>query len=201
MTAAFFIPEPSGSMWPSIIWGSVAALCYLTAFSVVWLKEVRSTVKKRAIGAALAILVVFSGISAALSYEGSTRQADLLPHIRSTIEMNVAHNYVKEPLIETLKTYSLEKESSDTASIGQLFLAKYDSLIAEDHFFRYGALNPDQTLKLFVAEAGEDSIVVIAESRYLEGRQADFQNFSGAKGRYQTEGTLTEQGVRYERTN
>ncbi len=200
VAGAFFIPEQSGSMWPSVILSSVAAFLYTVVFSFVWLKEIESSVKRKAIGWTLTVLVVFSFASAAISYEGSSRQTDLLPEIRTTIETNIAETYIKEPLLKTLRAYRVERESDDI-SLESLFKSSYDSLITNDGIFTHSDLKDDATLTIYVSQINSDSVSLIAESEYIDGRDPEFQNFSGNAGQYQTKGILTKEGVHYERTN
>lgn len=200
VTAAFFIPEQSGSMWSSVILGCLAAFLYLIAFSFVWLRKIESPVKRKAIRWALGILMVFSFISAALSYESSSRQSELLSAIRTNIENNIAEIYTKEPLLKTLRAYHLEKKSNDI-SIGSLFKTKYDSLIGRDCVFSYGTLGEESTLMIYLSQLSPDTVSLVAESRYIDGNDPGFKNFSGSTGLFQTQGILTSEGVHYERRN
>lgn len=200
VTGAFFIPEQSGSMWPSVILSSIAAVIYIVVFSFVWLKKIESPVKRKAIGWTMTVLVVFSFISAAISYEGSNRQTELLPEIRTTIETSIAEVYIKESLLKTLRAYHLEQES-DGITLGSIFKSSYDSLITRDSIFSHSDLEDDATLTIYVSQISSDSVSLIAESEYIDGRDPEFQNFSGNTGQYQSKGILTKKGVHYERTN
>ncbi len=197
-TIAFFIPEQSGSLWPSVISSSIVALLYIIVFSIVWLPKIESKTKRIAIAVTFGVLVVFSAASATISYEGSVRQLDLMPEIRTTIETGVAEAFIKDPLLETLRMY----HSDDTnQNMGEVFITKYDSLITKDSLFTYGHRDDDQTLFLYVDEASSDRVVLIGESSYVDGNNAEFTNFSGTTGRYQVRGILTSKGVDYERQN
>jgi len=196
VTGIFFVPEQSGSLWPSVILSSFAAFLYILAFSLVWIKKIQSEQKRKLIGWTLAILVVFSIASASLSYIGSEYQARNLSAIRSTIETNLARIHVREPLTKTLTEYYSEKNKNGDITIGQLFREKYHSLTTTDRIFRQGEM-----LTVYLAKASSDSVVLVAESAYKDGKESTFKNFSGAEGRYETRGILTAEGVRYERTN
>lgn len=199
MTVAFFIPEQSGSMWPSVIASATVAFLYLGFFSAVWLKEIESSTKRKAIAITFTVLFVFSIASAIISYEGSVRQSEVLENIRADIEGDLLYNFVNEPLIRSLgEFYSGDANES---GIGSLFTSRYDSLITEDGEFEFGSRNDDQTLFLYVAENNADSVVVIGESTYLKGENRDFSNYSGNTGRYQVRGILTSKGIDYERQN
>ncbi|MDZ7716855.1 MAG: hypothetical protein U5J95_11645 [Balneolaceae bacterium] len=198
-TGAFFIPEQSGSMWPSLFLSSSAVLIYLAAFCFVWLKKIQSATKRKAIGWTLGILVVFSGISAAISYESSQRQKETLVTIRSTIETGIIQNYVNEPLLKTLRAHA--QGSGDSNDFGKLFRAEYDSLITEEGMLAYDKDRDDNTVFVYMAKASADSLVLIGESAYLKGESSDFKNHSGETGRYQVKGILTSGGIDYERAN
>lgn len=198
VTGVFFIPDQSDSMWDAVILSSIAAFLYLLVFSVVWLKEITSKVKRRAIAVAFVILVTGSCVFAGIQYSHSDRQAEILPQIRTYIEENLAYNYISEPLSETLKAYYT---SGEEAELADLFLAEYDSLISDDNLFSYRDAGGSETFRLYLANAKEDSVVLIGESEYLEGMDSDFPNFSGNEGNYQVKGILTTKGVRYERDN
>ena len=199
VSAAFLIPEPEGSLWPSVLAGSVAALIYLIAFSFVWLKEIESTQKRRAIGWTLGVLAFFSGVSATISYVGSSRQSRLLSVIRTTIERNLAGAKIKEPLLMTFRDY--RSVGSAGTSLSNIFLAKYDSIVTKDGSFNPKSLGEESTLYLYLSKAEGDSVVLVGESRYITGMDPDFKNYSGETGRFQVEGTLTSNGISYERAN
>lgn len=200
VSGAFFIPEQAGSIWPSLFWGSGAAIVYLAVLSLYWLPQIESATKRRAMGWTLGILVFFSGVSAALSYEGTQRQVELLPEIRTTIEKGIAETKIQEPLLKTLRDYH-RQEGEERRSVGNLFRAKYDSLIGSDSLFSYGAADPDGMLHIYVSHLEKDSVVLVAESSYINGREPDFKNFSGNSGQFQMRGILTKNGVRYEQAN
>lgn len=197
---AFFIPEQSGSMWPSVMAASVVAFLYVIAFSAIWLPKIQSSKKRKVIAACFTILLVFSAASALISYEDSVRQRENLSEIRSQIENDLVYGFIHKPLVETLGRFYRNNDAGE--NIGALFTSRYDSLIGQGGLFRYG--NPDsddQTLFLYVSEAKADSVVLIGESSYLEGRNSGFKNFSGNDGRFQVRGILTSKGVDYERQN
>jgi len=195
---AFFIPEQTGSMWPSLILSGSVAFLYLGIFSVVWIRKIESQTKRRVIGSVIAIFLVFSIASAALSYVGSQRQKKTLADIHTSIESSLAETYVKEPLVKTLGSYYASPPDGD---IGKRFKSKYDSLISDDHIFKYVKKDSWRTLHVYVADIEPDSVVLIGESSYIKGKDDVFSNFSGAKGRYQVKGILTSKGVDYEREN
>ena len=196
---AFFIPEQSGSMWPSLFFSSSVVLLYLAAFCFVWLRRISSATSRKAIGWTLGILVICSGISAAFSYESSLRQKETLVNIRSTIERGIIQNYVNKPLLMTLRTHA--QGSGDTDNFGKLFRAEYDSLITGEGMLAYDKDRDDSTVFVYIAKASADSVVIIGESVYLDGEDPDFENYSGAIGKYQVKGILTSGGIDYERAN
>lgn len=198
-TIAFFIPEQSGSMWPSVIASATVAFLYLGFFSAVWLQEVESSTKRKAIAITFSVLFLFSIASAVISYEGSVRQSETLENIRGQLEGDILYNYMHEPLVKTLSNFYSEENSE--SNIGDIFTARYDSLITEDGEFEFGSKYDNQTLYLYIAENSADSIVVVGESAYLKGGNEDFSNYSGNAGRYQVRGILTPKGINYERQN
>lgn len=206
VTAAFFVPAREGSIWPSLIAGGVATLAYLIALSIYGISKIESSAKRKLIITTLFVFVVFSLASASISYEGSKHQTAILPQIRTTIETGIAESYIKKHLLKTMRDYYLEDNLGQNSSLGGIFRAKFDSLITEDRLLLYEGKETysedDQTrLNIFVHTVKPDSIVLITESGYMDGRKTEFENYSGAKGKYQTQGTLTKEGIRYERTN
>lgn len=203
---AFFIPAQEGSIWPSIIAGGIASLIYLIAFSFYGIRKIKSSGKRKLVTTTMILLVVFSLASAGISYEGSKRQTALLPEIRTTIEKGMAESYIKKHLLKTMQAYYTVNKFDGNSSLGEIFRAKFDSLITEDSLLLYEGKDTysedDETrLKIFVHTVKADSIVLIAESGYKDGKKPEFKNYSGAKGMYQTKGILTEEGIHYERTN
>ena len=197
-TAAFFVPEQSGSMWPSVISASTVATGYLGIFLAVWLRKLSSSRKKTVIAVVCTTLIVFSGATAIISYEGSMRQQDTLVEIRETIERGISYNHIQKPLMDTFSTY----HNTGSNNMGQLFVSRYDSIITDDQAFQYEKRDEDeQTLFLHVAKTTADSVVLVGESTILNGRQSDFNNYSGSEGRYQVKGILTSKGIDYERQN
>ena len=203
---AFFIPDQSGSMWPSVIASATMAFLYLGIspllfhtgiFLAVWLPKINSSTKRKAIAGLFTVLFIFSIASAVISYEGSVQQRQMLRDIRKTVENSMAHSLIQESLIKTMAKF----DSNSDQNVGNVFTSRYDSLITEDSLFTYGSRTEDQTLFLYLAKATADSVVLIGESRYIEGQKEDFKNFSGNKGDFQVQGILTSKGVDYERQN
>ncbi len=197
---AFFIPEQSGNMWPSLIASAIVAGLYLIIFMAVWLRKINSAKKRKAIAITLTVFLVFSLASAVISYEGSVRQQETLSDIRVHLETNIVYHYIHEPLVKTLGKF-YDDEISEK-NMGELFVTEYDSLINEDGVFAYGSQEPDeQTLFLYISKTSVDSVILVGESSYLKGTESDFDNWSGNKGRFQVRGILTKKGVDYERQN
>ena len=197
-TAAFFIPEQSGSIWPSLAAASVAAAVYLVVFLAVWVRKFSSPQKKKVVVVTCTVLLVFSGISAVISYEGGVRQQRTLDEIKRTIEQGISYSYIHKPLIKTFAAYY----NGSQEGLGTLFVSRYDSLITEERLFQFGRRSDgDSPLLLHVAKTTADSVVIVAESKQVGGRANNFDNFSGARGKYQVRGILTSKGVDYERQN
>lgn len=199
VSIVFFIPDQSAGIWPSVLWGTVAALLYTVVFSIRWLKEISASKKRVTFGVMLSVLVICSGIFATISYNNSQRQEKVLTDIRSFIEENIAYSHIRGPLSKTLRAYYADEDG--TGEIGELFISRYDSLITSEGRYLYSGSSGDQTLQIYLAESTADSVVLIGESSYLEGTDSSFENFSGEKGQYQVKGILTEQGVVYEQSN
>ncbi len=197
-TGSFFIPEQTGSMWPSVIASSVVATSYLIVFLAVWLREIQSSAKRKTVAVICTILLVFSLASAVISYENSVRQRESLANIRTHIETELAYTFLHKPLIKTLGQFHADNYDD----MGNLFTEKYDSLIVQDSLFNYSnSLEDNETLYLFVSKTTADSVVLIGESSYITGQHSTFSNYSGKTGRYQVRGILTSKGVDYERQN
>lgn len=199
---AFFIPESSGSLWPSLIWAGAVALLYLLIFSFVWIRKFQSAAKRKAIGGVLAVIIVGSLVSAGISYEKSQRQSRLMKEIRKTIDSSVFEVQIKQAMLKTLKQYHIGNSTNET-EIGELFLQNNDSLITDDSLFYPKGLEqeiPDLiAIRLTLAKA--DCVVLVAESGYVEGNDVNFKNKSGRMGKFQTRAILTKKGVQYERIN
>lgn len=203
---AFFIPEQSGSLWPSVISSGIAGLIYLALFFWFWIGKVKASGKRKAIGWTLAVIVIFSIGSAGISYETTQRQTKLLPEIRTTIETALAEVHVKEALLTTLRDYKSNKSNVADPRFDEHFRNNYDSLLTGEGEFLYEGSNrtgeeDDKNLKIYLAHSDADSVVLIAESFYMDGDNPAFRNYSGAEGRFQARGILTKEGVRYERAN
>lgn len=197
-TAAFFVPEQSGSMWPSLLAASVTAAVYLVVFLAVWIRKLSSSQTKKVVVVICTVLLVFSCASAVISYEGGVRQQRTLAEIKRTIEQGISYSYIHKPLIKTFAAY----HDGNQEGLGTLFVSQYDSLITEDGVFQFGRRNnADPSLRLYVAKTTADSVVIVAESKDVDGRDKGFGNFSGARGKYQVRGILTSNGVDYERQN
>ncbi|MGK7369879.1 MAG: hypothetical protein ACNS64_06660 [Candidatus Halalkalibacterium sp. M3_1C_030] len=203
---AFFIPAQEGSLWPSLIAGGVASLAYLIALSVYGIRKIESSGKRKLVTAAMVLLVIFSISSASISYENTKRQMALLPQIRTTIETGMVETYIKEYLLKTMRAYYTEDKFGENAGLDEIFRARFDSLITEDGLLLYDGKDTyskeDETkMQIFVHTTKTDSIVLVAESGYMDGLRPEFKNYSGAKGMYQAKGILTKEGIDYERTN
>jgi len=147
----------------------------------------------------VALLVAGCGAFAVINYQQSTYQSKLLVEIQGTIEKGIAYNYINQSLFKTFRDY--HNSDNGDQNMGQLFSATYDSLVTEDGRFLYGDTQDDESLQMYVAKVSADSVVLIAESKVLDPQDADFQNFSGGNGWYQSRAIITSKGVDYERQN
>lgn len=200
VSVVFFIPDSSGSIWNALWLSSGAALLYLLFFSRVWLGKITSPGKKRAVVAVLGALVFFSGLSAYFAYMSGLRTQKRLPEIRQSIEQGVGKLYVERPLLATLRTYYHEDTGQN---MEEIFREKYDSLLTRENVFQYGLRgNKDpKAMKIYLAAAEPDSIVLVAESQLVAGNDPSYTNYSGTKGKMELRGILTPKGIHYERQN
>ncbi|HKI44997.1 MAG TPA: hypothetical protein VKA08_06630 [Balneolales bacterium] len=201
VTAAFFVPGSTGSVWFSILLGFIAAVVYLVALYTYWFKNIRSKSARIGILTTLLLLTIISAVSSVLNYSSGRSQAAMLATYRKNIEIRCLHSYINEPLLYTLASRYDRDGHAGYRTMAAAFHSKYDSLITTDHEFRYGENGKIYTWKIYVAKAHADSVVLVGESEFLKGSDPAFRNFSGDKGRYQVEGILTPKGVQYERTN
>ena len=197
--AAFFIPERAEGVWSSIIASSAVAFLYLLVFVVAWLNEINSSAKRKGIAVTFAVLFVFSLAWAVINYQASQRQQETFTKVRNQAEPEMMYSHIHEPLINTLGSFYASEENNK--SLGELFVLKYDSLITKDSVFTVDSFLDEESVHLYLAATDADSVVIVGESEYLDGRRADFNNYSGATGRYQVKGILTSKGVDYERQN
>ena len=203
---AFYLPSHGGSIWPSLISGGIATLAYLMAISFYGIRKIESSGKRKMVTTAMVLLVIFSIASASISYENTKRQMALLPQIRTTIETGIAETYIKKHLLKTMRAYYTEDKFGENTGLDEIFHTRFDSLITEGGLLLYDGKDTyseeDETeMQIFVHTAKTDSIVLVAESGYMDGLKPEFKNYSGAKGMYQTKGILTKEGIDYERTN
>ncbi|HEX6983448.1 MAG TPA: hypothetical protein VF181_11885 [Balneolaceae bacterium] len=200
VTGVFFIPEQSGSLWPSLMLSSGVALLYLIAFSIRWLREIPSKISRRVIAVTLCVLVLASSAFATLSYVESKKQGRLLSEIRTSIEQNILYKNINHPLSKALSAYYTS--SKKDLEIRRLFVSKYDSLITDNGLFLVEGMQDEAaTFVIYVAKTEPESVVLIGESTYIDGKDENFHNFSGETGLYQVKGILTKEGVYYERSN
>lgn len=205
-TAAFFIGAQSHYMWTSII----ASLVIVTLFWLFLLRKLFSAsdspkLKWLASGSFLILgaITVYSGIS---QYNRARWQHDLLMDIRQTIERGISKAHTNEPLLYTLNAYYNDMDSGDE-TLQQLFDQKFGSDIREiNGEKRYlpseNAGDEDASPVIFAKEtAAEDSLILIAQSLLVQGRDTSFVNYNSLHGKMEYHAILTQEGLQYERKN
>ncbi len=202
VTIAFFAPGTEGHLWDSLLFGGVASIVFLIAFSVYWLRKREIKKQRKSIIALFSCLIVFGIVAAAFDYQRSNFQKETLTDIRLVIERGIAKTAVQENLNEVLKAYYLNDGRNKYANIEQAFISRYDSLISEQGTVNFEQVaDSNSTLTVYLSTLEPDTIVLIAESRAVRGWVSDFENFREGSGYLQARGILTPKGVRYEREN
>lgn len=198
VAVAFFLPGYSGDIWSAVILGSIAAFLYLIAFTIIWVKKINSPAKRKGIISVLVVLVLGCSVFGMISYEDSQRQRQILKDIRFTIESNISYNYVHEPLLKTFRLYYTTTAEQNMAAI---FRTEFDSLITEGGIYKYKDKEKSESPTIHIAEMNADRIVLVWVSKYVDGKDSEFKNYSGTNGQYQVKATLTSKGIHYEREN
>ena len=201
VSAAFFIPGQSGGIWPSVWWSSLAAGGYLLLMVIFWVPQVTSKSRRWIVGGTLVVLAVCATASLVLWQYMSNWQRALLPEIRTTIEKGTAMRLISQPLVRTLGDYYRPEPAGSQADMDLLFRKRYGTSIADDNRLEFGKFDENYTLQLYLAHSDADSLVIVGESEYIEGRDHLFRNHSGKTGLYQVLGILTKEGVHYVRVN
>lgn len=200
VAVVFFVAGQERTLWSSVLWGSGAAIGYLAFLGTVWLKKIASPAKRKVVGATLVALVAVLCGSLWFWYRMGQWQRNLYTEFETGYETVNVNQLVREPLVRTLSDYY--ESAEERPDMGMLFRSRYGSKITRENELQF--TNSDGgsgSLTFYLAKAVSDSVVIIAESGYLEPMNAGFQNYSGTTGRYQVRGTVTREGVRYERVN
>lgn len=82
-----------------------------------------------------------------------------------------------------------------------IFRTEFDSLITEGGIYKYKDKEKSESPTIHIAEMNADRIVLVWVSKYVDGKDSEFKNYSGTNGQYQVKATLTSKGIHYEREN
>ncbi|TYP94046.1 hypothetical protein LX73_1769 [Fodinibius salinus] len=196
---AFFIVDRSGSIWPAVITASIVGTIFIIGFAFRWIGEINSSLNRKAIILVLAVMLLGSSVYATLIYIDSNNQHDRLTHIRTHIEKEILSTYVQKPLLKTLRDYQTSEDAKQ--NIDETFYARYDSLVQDRELMIAALDESDLTTAFYVYKANADTLIIAGESSILDAKSGDFQNASGAQGRFEMHGILTPKGISYERRN
>lgn len=195
---AFYLPGEMASIWKQILYGAVAAAVFLVTFILFYPSDKNRKHNKWRITMAASILFVLFGIHFWIGQGEAQKQRQNLIDIRETIETGIAQNYVKQILLQTLRVYQRQENAND---FGAVFHAHYDSLITDGHINYAANRDEEVALRIDVDRATADSVVLVAYSAYVPGKDTEFQNYDGQTGHIQAKGILTKEGIVYERQN
>lgn len=201
--ALFLLPGRIGPMWQSLLLssGAIAALLAGIAYYLY-----RQNPGRHLLVPAVVVLLIFStSIAAALyAHHQGTYQHELLIEIRSTIDRGILIVYMNSFMLEMMHDYHAQQGEVDFDELfnekhaGELttdsLLVSYFAPILAEDLREYGQL-------LRVMEVSPDRIIVSGESVIGKGISPKFENITGSTGRIQLVGTLTKEGIFYERRN
>lgn len=194
----FFISGHLDKLWAAVLFGSLAALIYQFALSIVWFKKIKLKSTRITIAWTLIILVLVSSVSAILNLKSSTFQTALIASVHRDTETSILRANINEPLLNAFRT---RYGSNKYRTVSAAFYSDCGSLISPDRELQFGRKSKKRTWHIYLAKIRADSVVLVGESSYLKGKNPHFLNYSGSTGDYQVEGILTNRGVYYERTN
>ncbi len=202
---AFFIPERSGYIWAPVISAVGIAGLFLLGLVVYIIRNGKSQFD-RVFGIGIIVLLagatIYSGV---FNYQKAGWQLDLLMDIRATIEKGISQAQSTEPLLLSLEAYH-NQDGSNRKAIEAVFLERNGEKIRTingfNRFIPHDETEEHDSPYLYYAEAvSSDSVVLVAQSMRIPGRDPGFPNYNGANGYMQFKATLTEGGLNYERQN
>ncbi|MDR8391322.1 hypothetical protein NC796_09250 [Aliifodinibius sp. S!AR15-10] len=202
---AFYIPGQAGYLWSPITCAMGIVGLYFTGLVIYILKMGRSTVDRDVGIGALALLGALTIYSGLFNYDMAEWQHQNLMDIRKTIDKGVSLAHTQEPLLHSLSRFHKQGNKSDS-TVTQIFRARYggqiETINGEMRFVPKQLADVHEESPLFfLKEIGRDSVIIIAQSLQVRGRDPSFQNYDGGKGKMQYRAILTEGGVNYEREN
>jgi len=196
---AFSIPDSSQDLWPALNSAGVVIAVYLVALLIYALRPPLPA-RKRIIVGSLAVIGMLSVASAWTGHEMQSRyQRELLLRIRTVIGRGVLLHEMPDQLLPVLEEYHNQREKK-SMSLEAIFLQNFpDATVGVN--YRTPQWQGDTSRWFIPLRLEEDLIEIIAVDRVGRGKDPDFENAGGFRGRLQERFVLTEKGVSHDILN
>lgn len=191
---AFHVPMDP---WPGVVAAGIGGTIFVvTLFLFVILRTPFTRRAKLISSAVLAVMLVASFVSWKTMYDMTHFQRTLLGKIRTVIGEGIIETASYDAFFPSFRKYH-EQPRSPKLSIGKIFLAVNKERI-HGNTYRFEI---DQFIGSSLTNVSDSAVTLIMVDSVARGRDANYANYNGLKGRLQFKSVLREKGVRYEREN
>ncbi|HWP82895.1 MAG TPA: hypothetical protein VNN76_09615 [Bacteroidota bacterium] len=199
VSVVYFLAPQGTDPWPALNAAGIAALLYVIAFLVSFVKRPFSVRARVSIYAVSLVL----GIAIYSAWTGMDEQSHWQRSQLAKINGVITHGIIASELHSTFLLPIFERyhkqESRRRVSLGALFRQTFpNARIGEN--IRPVKEYEDSTM-IYVAELSDDTVTLVGQSLFVAGKNPGFRNYNGRVGRVQARATLTAKGVMYEQEN
>jgi hypothetical protein len=216
VTIAFFLPDNSTELWPSMNAAGIVAVLYLLALLINTFRH-PFPARTRIIACAISIIVICSiTVTWVIEKDQGNWQREELLKIKSIMSRGKIIDDLPNYLLKILQIfYSQTKDKNVT--LGQIYQQTYpyakvqSDVYASLHPDIYVTLHPkiyqpyvmasDTSMVYTLTVLTDSQIIIVAQDRNARGRNQLFENIYRQKGMIQEKFVLTERGVCHESEN
>ncbi len=183
--------------WPGVVAAGIGGTVFVVLlFFFIILRTPFAPRIKMLSTAILAIMLIASFVSWKTMYDMTHFQRTTLGKIRTAIGEGIMESASYDAIYPPFRKY-YEQSHAPKLPIGKIFLAVNNERI-HDKVYRFDG---DQFIQSSLDNVSDSTITLIMVDTVARGRDLNYPNYNGLKGRLQFKAVLREKGARYEREN
>lgn len=198
VVVAFFLPGNSTDLWEPLVFSGVVGGIYIAALVIYCTRPpVSALMRWTTIGTTILTLLA-AGMGWVGQKEQSQWQREKLISVREMIGRGVLFHYVTVIFKEPFEAFHLQK-GPVKHSLSEIFWKRYPESKVGINMHR--ATSESDSLQIILTDVRDDHIVLVGWDPYGRGKNKEFTNLGGGKGKLQERYTLTEGGLLHESEN
>jgi len=183
--------------WPGVVAAGIGGTVFVVLLFLFTILRTPFTTKLKLLSSAvLTIILIASFVSWRTMYDMTHYQRTMLGKIRTVIGDGIMENACYDAMYPPIRKY-YEQSHLPKLPIGKIFLAVNKERL-HNKVYRFDG---DQYIQSSLDNVSDSTVTLLMVDSVARGKDLNYENYNGLKGRLQFRAVLREKGVSYEREN